>query len=78
MIRPTRYLDISTCVLRVSSIILTQLIQYQVIQLDELKQIVISKLGSDSRFNFTNALGLLYLIGKIDYDLDSDAIHLLS
>lgn len=74
MIRPTKYLDLNTCVLRLAEVILSELREAQVVPLNELDMIVRTRVGDSARFNFLSTLNLLYLVGKIDYRDDSDEI----
>ncbi len=77
MIRPSKYLDLKTCVLHLASVILSELKQYRAVQLEELDLTIRHKLGEDARFNFLPALNFLLLAGSIDYDLESDTVFLL-
>ncbi len=56
MIRPTKYLDLKTCVLNVSSTILELLNDFSVIQLSEVDEIIIEKIGDDAKHNIIPAL----------------------
>jgi hypothetical protein len=76
MIRPTKYLDLNTCVLRVAAIVLSELRLSRAMPLDELDAIVRSRAGESARFNFLPALSFLFLTGKLDYDDDADAVLL--
>ena len=77
MIRPTKYLDLKTCVLRISAIILAELHQSHVKRLDELDVVIRREAGDNARFNFIPALNFLFLLGEIEYDPDADAIFLM-
>ena len=77
MIRPTKYLDLDTCVLRVAAIVLSELQLSRVVPLDELDIIVRSRAGEAARFNFLPALSFLFLVGRLDYDDNSDTILFL-
>jgi len=77
MIRPTKYLDLNTCVLRTAAVMLSELQQSQAILLNELDMIVRSRIGETARFNFLPALSFLFLVGKLDYDDNADALFSL-
>jgi hypothetical protein len=74
LIRPTKYLDLNSCVLRVVAVILEELRKLPAISLNELESTVQSKAGENAKYNFLSALNFLYIIGKLDYDEESDAI----
>lgn len=74
MIRPTKYLDLSTSVIRISAFILKELKVAKAIQIRELDEIVRNNLGENSRFNFIASLNFLYLVGKIDYEETTDSL----
>ena len=74
MIRPTKYTDLKTSVISVSAIIIAEMKQLSAINLDELREVVIDRLGDDAKINFLPSLSLLYALGKLNYDSDVDAI----
>lgn len=74
MIRPTKYLDLSTSVIRISAFILKELKAAKSIQIHELDEIIRNNLGDNSRFNFIASLNFLYLVGKIDYEETTDSL----
>ncbi len=77
MIRPTKYLDLNTCILRISAKILGKLSEDKIIQIEELKKYLQYEIGSDAKYNFLSSLNLLFLAGKIDYKEASDSILFL-
>lgn len=76
MIRASKYLDISTCVLTVSSVIIKELLEIRTIPLDELSELVRVRLSRSAYFNFLPALNFLFLIGVLDYEEQTDTINL--
>lgn len=74
MIRPTKYLDLGSCVLRIASTILSELMESKVVDLHELENTIQSKLGDSARFNFLPTLSFLFILGKINYDTTNDVI----
>lgn len=76
MIRPTKYLDLDTCVLNVAAQIVSSLRRNGVMKYDELLTRLQNIISDAVRFEFVLALDLLFLLGKINYDSDSDSIAL--
>jgi len=75
MIRPTKYMDPKTCVLNVSTEILDELLRVDAINLQELDGLIQTRVDEKARINFISAINFLYLLGCIDYDIESDAIY---
>lgn len=67
MITPHKYLDLETCLLRVSAVTLTKLRQAGVIQFDELSDYLAKTLGEDARITLSSSLLFLYAVGLIEY-----------
>lgn len=78
MILPTKHLDLETSVVRVAAAVLQAVAQDLVVPYSELDQFVRSTVGESARLNLAPALGLLYLVGRLDYDADADAVIGLS
>lgn len=74
MIFPTKYLDLDTSLIRVAAFILATLSHESAVHYQELDQNIASELGEAARINLTPALGLLFTLGKLDYDTDADVI----
>ncbi|MBX7174391.1 MAG: hypothetical protein K1X72_25690 [Pyrinomonadaceae bacterium] len=74
MIRPVKYLDLNSCVLNVASFVISELNQSGTTNLRELSEIVTTRLGENARFSFFPALSFLFLLGKVDYNENADAI----
>jgi hypothetical protein len=74
MIRPTKHMDLNTCVISVVASILSELQQTKAIPLDELDESIQTRINDTARLNFIPALSLLFLLGRIDYDEEADAI----
>jgi hypothetical protein len=77
MIKPTKYLNLTTCIVNVASLIIANLIKTKGIPLNELEETVIDQLGDDSKYNLLPALNMLFLTGSIDYDDSADVISYL-
>lgn len=78
MLRPTKYLDLKTCVLRLAALMLMELSASRALALPDLEARVLSEAGDAARLNLVSALNLLFLLGRIDYDDGADAIVLLT
>ena len=74
MIRPTKHMDLKTSVLNIAAEILAELQRFHIISLEELDELIQSRINESARINFIPALSLLYLIGSIDYDSDADVV----
>lgn len=78
MIRPTKYMQVQTCSLRVAAVILAKTRRLSAIPLAEIEDSVAHALGEPARVNVHPAINLLYLLGAIKYDSDADALVYLS
>jgi hypothetical protein len=63
-------------VLQIASLIILELKDVEAIPLPELDEKIQDRVGEEARINFLPALDFLFLTGKIDYDVDSDAVFL--
>lgn len=77
MIKPDKYLDFNVCVINLSATIINILlkngISYYVEVLNQVKVIH----GTNSKYEFQNALNFLYLIGKLNYYPQNDTLELI-
>lgn len=64
-----------TCVLNVASELLAELMKTSVRTLQELDELVQTRIEEEARINFIPAINLLYLLGSINYDFETDAIY---
>jgi hypothetical protein len=74
MIRPTKYLDLDACVLNVAAHILSRMSAVSVVTYDEMLKSVETTLTPRARNEFVLALDLLYLLGKISYQEETDTL----
>jgi hypothetical protein len=74
MLRPSKHTDLNTCILNVGSLILDQLSRYGPTKYDDMVINLKEELGDNARFQVGTSLSLLYLLGLIDYDQNSDTI----
>ncbi len=75
MITPSKHLNLDLCVLKAGAVVLSALKRFRVLQLDELRQKVVSKLGPDGELLFTPTIHFLFLVGRLDYHPESDTFE---
>lgn len=73
MIKPDRYTDPRISIINISALILSELNEFYSIQYDNLLRQITLSLGDEARTNFPYALNLLYLLGKLKYDQQTDS-----
>jgi hypothetical protein len=76
MIKPDRYTDPKISILNISALILSELNEFYSIQYDNLLNKTITDLGDEAKTNFPYALSLLYLVGKLKYNQQTDSFKL--
>lgn len=74
MIRPHKYMNLNTCVLKISEIIIRRLKKSTAITILELFDLIVEELGMDARYNVVPALNFLFLADQIEFDVELDAI----
>ncbi len=74
MIRPTRHLDLNTCVLNVATKIAGYLRSNGPAKYGLLLDAIQDELGPSARFQFPLSVSLLYLLGTVEYDEESDVL----
>lgn len=75
MITPTKYMDLDLSVVRVSSLIIKLFEKNKILGYSELFECLVSKVGEDVKHVFVQTLDFLYLIGMIEYHLQTDSIE---
>lgn len=76
MIRPDRHTNPDYSVINISAFILKQLNAFYAVSYDSLLKKVIDHLGEESRENYPYALNFLFLLGKLNYQQESDSFTL--
>lgn len=71
-------MNLRTSVLNIATEILSEMQKSHIISLNELDDLVQTRIANASRVNFVPALNLLFLIGCIDYDNETDAVLYLA
>jgi hypothetical protein len=74
VILAAKHLELETCVLNVSSVILERLLSDGAASIEDILVLVERKLGHDARFNVVPALTFLYMRRTIRYASEIDAI----
>lgn len=74
MIRPTKYMDLETNILNIAAEVIAELQRSQILSLEELDELVQTRIDELARINFLPTMSFLYLTGALDYDEDTDAV----
>lgn len=77
MISPSKHTNLEMSVLNISSLIIKRLISRGTERYDDLLDYLIVKKGSDVEIEFLNSLGLLYLLGKLQFHPHTDTVELV-
>lgn len=75
MITPTKYMDLDLSVVRVSSLIIKLFEKSEILEYSEVLEYLVGKAGEDVKHVFVPALGFLYLLGMIEYHLQTDSLE---
>lgn len=73
MIKPDRHTNPDYSVINISAFILKQIKAQNSIEYDKLMEKVIKGLGEKSKENYPYALNFLFLLGKINYQEQTDS-----
>lgn len=74
MIRPAKHLNLNTCVLRTTSILLSTLQSTRVCTYADLRS-SLSVIGEDAEVTFVHAVHLLFLLGRVEYHPQTDSFE---
>lgn len=74
MIRPSKHLDLNSCVLRAASILLSKLQTVRICKYADLRA-SLNVLGEDADITFGHAVHLLFLLGRVEYHSQTDSIE---
>jgi hypothetical protein len=75
MLTPRKHLNLDVSVLRISTIMLRELSKRGVIEIEQMRAVVIRRTGADGELAFLPALAFLFLLGKVDYHLKNDTLE---
>jgi len=75
MLKPTKHMNLEISTLNIVSVILKEISKNEILKYDTLFDKLSKKIGDDIKFNFKNALSLLYLLGKIEYHQKTDSFE---
>lgn len=76
MIRPDRHTNPDFSVINISAFILKQLNAFYAVNYDALLKKVIDTLGEESKENYPYALNFLFLLGRLNYQQETDSFTL--
>lgn len=76
MIEANKYLNLDLSVLHISSKIIGELKENDIIKYDELLKSLQSRIGDEVKQVYTSSLSFLFLLGKIEYYEEIDAFSL--
>lgn len=74
MIRPTRHLDLNTCVLSVATRVADRLRSDGAVKYDLLLDSIQDEFGASAKFQMPLAVSVLYLLGTVEYDDKTDVL----
>ncbi len=76
MISPNKYLDLKLSIINVSAFIIKPLQKINILSYEELENEVIKQLGKEVKYIFPYALNFLFLLDKIEYNVNIDSISI--
>ena len=74
MIRPTKYMSLPQCALRVAAVLLGELRSLFALPLPDVEPLIRNHMGDEARANIPVALNVLFLLGLVDYQDTSDSL----
>ena len=74
MIRPTKHLNLDTCVLRAAAVLLSRLREERLCAFADLRA-ALEAFGEDADPIFMPTLHFLFLLGRIDYHPQTDSLE---
>ncbi|CEP81960.1 hypothetical protein QJR30_01660 [Paraclostridium sordellii] len=77
MIKPTKFLNLESCVINVSKEIIIALDENESLKYSELQSKLKHKLKEGYEYNFIPALDFLFLLGKLKYSPNTDSLELI-
>lgn len=77
MLTPKKHLNLDVSVLRVSSLLLSELRRRGVVEIEKLRAYAIRRAGEDAEMVFLPSLNFLFLLGRIAYHDKNDTIEFL-
>jgi len=73
VIKPDRHTNPKYSILNISTIVLSELNVFYSIQYDNLLNRIVNILGDEAKVNFPYALNFLFLLGKLNYEQETDS-----
>ncbi len=75
MLTPKKHLDLDASLLRVSSIMLKELDKKGIVPFEQLRSLVVRRVGTNGDLVFLPALDFLYLLGRVEYHEKNDTLE---
>lgn len=75
MIAPTKHMNLDLSVLQISALVMNHLRKRRIVTFDEALNKVMSKAGKDASLVFTDALSFVFLLGKVEYHIQTDSLE---
>lgn len=77
MIKPYEYLDLDKSVIYISSLIIEEIKDINLIKYNELYKKICIMIGEQANENFIYAIDLLFLLGVVRYNNENDILELI-
>lgn len=77
MLQPFKHLDLDLSVLRIAAIVLRELQRRRLLAFENVRALVLRRVGQDGELILLPALNLLYLLGCLEYHPKSDSFEFL-
>jgi hypothetical protein len=75
VLTPKKHLDLDASLLRVSSIMLKELDKKGIVPFEQLRSLVVRRVGTNGDLVFLPALDFLYLLGRVEYHEKNDTLE---
>lgn len=75
MLTPKKHMNLDSSLLRISALMLRELNKRGVIGFEQLRTVVIKRVGPDGDMTFLPALDFLFLLGRVEYHAKNDTLE---
>lgn len=75
MITPHKHMNLDGSVIRVSALMLREIMKRRTLEIEALREKITKKVGPDCAPVFMPALSFLYLLGKVEYHPKTDSVE---
>ena len=76
MLIPDKYTSFKTSVISVAAEVIKILKLNRKLRYNKVLELVINQLGDASKYEFQSALNFLFLLGKINYNFETDSLEI--